>query len=236
MWYVFKTGIFIFLLVVLLGSGIYFYLVKDGYQVIFNSNGGSIVEPIKTGLKEKVNKPDDPTRDDYKFMGWYLGENLFDFDQKVDSNITLTAHWQKEEKITYKLSFDTLGGNKIEPIIVNESETLKDIPKAYKDGYEFMGWFYHNQPFMFDDEIHQNMVFVASYKKKEESFATIHFDTKGGSEIEDLVIKKGSLAKMSKEPTREGYQFIGWFKDGEEFLFNEPIYDDVTLIAFWKTG
>ena len=65
------------------------------YKVSFNSNGGSSVPTqwfVNTN-KEPALKPDDPTRDGYKFMGWYNGDTKYDFTQPVTKDITLTAKW-----------------------------------------------------------------------------------------------------------------------------------------------
>ena len=65
------------------------------YVVTFDSNGGSIVESQNVNSGNKINKPNDPTRDGYKFLGWYNGDVLFDFETIINSNITLTAKWEE---------------------------------------------------------------------------------------------------------------------------------------------
>ena len=55
-----------------------------------------------------VQKPDDPTYDGYKFLGWFTemdGGDLFDFTQPVTKSITLYAHWERETPVdVYYLS------------------------------------------------------------------------------------------------------------------------------------
>ena len=65
------------------------------YLVTFNPNNGDDIyeELIKDGLK--VSKPLDPIRDNYKFLGWYLDDELFDFNTPITSDITLVAMWQQ---------------------------------------------------------------------------------------------------------------------------------------------
>lgn len=231
-----KYSLVIVLVSVLLVGGVFFYLHKDGYQVVFNSNGGSVVAPIQTRLGTSANKPDDPTRTGYRFVGWYLGDEKFDFDTIIEENITLTAHWEEEEQMIHVISFDTLGGNSITSIELKDGEVLENVPTAVKDGYKFLGWYYHNQEFDFTAPILDDMVLVAKYEKvkEEKTVATISFDSNGGSSVENITISIGELAKMPKAPTREGYTFAGWYLDEEEFNFMDPIWEDITLVAKWS--
>ena len=48
---------------------------------------------VQTG--EKAIEPDTPTRTRYKFVGWYLGESKYNFDNTVTDELTLTAKWEK---------------------------------------------------------------------------------------------------------------------------------------------
>lgn len=221
---------------IVIGGGVYFYNHKDGYLVTFNSNGGSVIAPIRTGIKKQIDVPVSPTREGYTFVGWYLDDEKFDFDLKVEEDITLTAHWEEEKSIVYTLSFDSLGGSVIEDIKIEKGSVLEDVPVPIKEGYLFLYWTYHNAEFSFTTPIDKSMTFVAKYKHLEEEKvnATITFDSNGGSLVEDVVVKIGDIAKMPKEPTKDGYRFAGWYLDDEEFLFLEPVYEDITLQALWE--
>lgn len=61
--------------------------------VTFDSDGGSEVDAQTVKYNTAAEEPEDPTRDDYTFAGWYLDEDEFDFTTKVVEDITLTAHW-----------------------------------------------------------------------------------------------------------------------------------------------
>ena len=74
--------------------------------VTFISNGGSNVEPATVKNGEKISAPDAPTREGYRFMGWYekFGENEykpFDFNTTIMDNITLYAQWEEVPVDTY---------------------------------------------------------------------------------------------------------------------------------------
>ena len=235
---VIKYSVMIILLIVVVSGCLYFYLMKDGYQVTFNSNGGSIVAPMKTGLKKKVESPEEPVKSGFEFAGWYLNGEKFDFDSTIEENITLTAHWESLSAKTFLISFETLGGTNLESVEVEENHTLPTLPTPTKEGFEFISWYYHNKEFDTKTLIDKNMVLVAKYKKVEESSAkttvTITFDSSGGSSVDAETIEKGKLAKMPKAPTKEGFEFIGWYLNDTEFTFLEPVNEDITLVAKWK--
>lgn len=229
-----KYSLMIVIVIVLIVGCLLFYLKKDGYLVTFNSNGGSVVAPVKTGLAKTIKKPENPVKEGYHFVGWYLDGEKFDFDTEITENITLQAEYEKQEEVMYTLAFDSLGGDKLENIIVKEN-TVLEAPIPERDGYEFIGWYYHNKEFDFSNPITSDMVLVAKYKKQEEvkTSVVITFNSNGGSEIESETISVGNLVKMPKEPVRDGYKFAGWYLHEEEFNFTNPVYEDIILDAYW---
>ncbi len=68
------------------------------------------------------------------------------------------------------------------------------------------------------------------------SNVTVTFDSNGGSEVESQRIKKGSTATFPLPPTKDGFQFVGWYADtefSETFDFSEKINRSCTLYARW---
>lgn len=51
----------------------------------------------------KAVKPDDPTRKGYVFLGWYNGNEKFDFDTPITADLTLTARWMEGYKAEFYL-------------------------------------------------------------------------------------------------------------------------------------
>ncbi len=76
--------------------------VKE-YTLQFDSNGGSAVDAIKVEKGDKAEKPADPTKDGYIFAGWVKDGVLFDFESKINGDVTLTAQW-RVYGIDYELS------------------------------------------------------------------------------------------------------------------------------------
>ena len=88
---------------------------KKQIEISFDSNGGSIINAVEIKKGSTVNKPSDPTKEGYIFLGWYLNENLFDFNTSLKENTTLIAKWNiKEYVITFDTdSLDQIGNQKI---------------------------------------------------------------------------------------------------------------------------
>lgn len=63
--------------------------------VTFNSQGGSKVDSVRVESGKKISEPKAPTRAGYKFLGWYLGNNKFNFNTSINSNTNLVAKWEK---------------------------------------------------------------------------------------------------------------------------------------------
>ena len=74
------------------------YTVKNTCDVTFDSNGGSEVTAEQVSYMDNVKEPTAPTKEGYTFIGWYLGENLYDFATQVTKDITLAAKWNENPK------------------------------------------------------------------------------------------------------------------------------------------
>lgn len=65
----------------------------------------------------------------------------------------------------------------------------------------------------------------------------VSFDTRGGSSLAALYVVKGSTALQPDDPTREGYEFAGWFVDeacSRAWSFSTPVTADTVLYAKWN--
>lgn len=83
-----------------------FYLTAAGSDEVvaikFNIDGVTL-DDVYLNKGDKLTPFDNPTRDDYTFVGWYTDENFdnpFDFDTSIDSSITLYGKWEFNYKIT----------------------------------------------------------------------------------------------------------------------------------------
>ena len=78
------------------------------------------------------------------------------------------------------------------------------------------------------------VLFIIGFRLLLKSF-TISFDTDGGSTIRDISVSKNSSFSPNKYvPTKEGYIFLGWFKDGYKVESSFVVTRDITLVAHWE--
>jgi uncharacterized repeat protein (TIGR02543 family) len=75
--------------------------------------------------------------------------------------------------------------------------------------------------------------YYTSVVTKEKKYAVV-FDTYGGYAISTQYLRYGEIANMPSNPIKDGYIFMGWFYNNDEFDFNTPITKNIILVASWK--
>ena len=63
---------------------------------------------------------------------------------------------------------------------------------------------------------------------------TLTFNSNGGSEVDKIDVDEGATAQKPADPTKQGYDFDGWFIEDEEFSFDQAITGHLTLVAKWS--
>ena len=74
------------------------------YTVMFDTDGGSAIDPVAVTVGKTVAKPTDPTKAsddnyDYTFAGWLLDGAEFNFDTPITKDIELVAQWTSTERL-----------------------------------------------------------------------------------------------------------------------------------------
>lgn len=68
---------------------------------------------------------------------------------------------------------------------------------------------------------------------------TISFDSNGGTDVPAQTQMYGELLELPEAPTREGYEFTGWYIDDACYdiwdVENRIIESDMTLYAGWMS-
>ena len=81
-------------------------IIKEGYWISFDSDGGSIVDSqfVLNGDKLTLNKSTNPTKPGYTFDGWYNGSAKVENGATVTNPMTLKAHWNAA-KVNYTINY-----------------------------------------------------------------------------------------------------------------------------------
>lgn len=81
-------------------------IIKEGYWVSFNSDGGSIVDSqfVLDGDNLVLDESTTPTKPGYTFDGWYNGSTKIETGATVTSPMTLTAQW-KAAQVDYTINY-----------------------------------------------------------------------------------------------------------------------------------
>lgn len=68
----------------------------------------------------------------------------------------------------------------------------------------------------------------------------VHFETNGGTLLEDMLVPYGTTFESPDDPIREGYSLEGWYSDidlSEKWDFETmPVESNLTLYAKWAEG
>lgn len=141
--------------------------VEQSYTVAFDADGGTAVEPVVVEAGEAVKEPAPaPEKEGYRFLGWYLGEEKFDFSTPVTAPLCLKAKWEKLYTVIYT---DGVEGEEIFPDQATTGLRLGADTPAFQGtpqraGYLFQGW----NPAV-SGKVEQDAVYVAQWKKAEDA-------------------------------------------------------------------
>lgn len=72
------------------------------------------------------------------------------------------------------------------------------------------------------------------------SECVVRFDSMGGSDVEEQIVRFGEKIRKPADPSREGYTFDGWYSDiylkNPWDFENDTVKDNMTLYAAWQEG
>ena len=154
-----------------------------------------------------------------------------------------------DEELEVTINFNTQGGNALSAITVNQNATSVNLPTPVREGYTFTGWFLSEaltEAFIISVlQDQEEVTLYAGWEEippiddnddDEEREVTVTFDTLLGSTIAPVVLNEGAFLIPPTEPTKEGFDFGGWYKDetfDTPFDFLESVDEDITLYARW---
>ena len=210
------------------------------YKVSFDVDGSINIVSVIEG--KTVTSPSDPTKEGYKFIGWYNDDKLFDFKTSIYSDITLVAKWEKVEQSSevtkYTVKFDSNGGSSVASQTVKEGNTVSKPANPTRSGYKFVSWQLNGKDYNFSSKVTKNITLTAKWEKVEQPSEvtkyTVKFDSNGGSNVASQTVKEGNTVSKPTNPTRSGYKFVSWQLNGKDYNFSSKITKNITLVAKWE--
>lgn len=171
-----------------------------------------------------------PKKDGYTFDGWYINNEKVERDSiSVNQNITLIGRWIN----LFTLSFDTTGGEIINDMVV-DADTLVMLPIPERDGYIFDCWFLDGEKVYGESIIVSSDIKLIANWIIEPEIYTVSFNSLGGTTFNSISAQSGEEIILPT-PTREGYNFIGWFNGDNKIEGTTLIVTESTILrARWE--
>lgn len=118
------------------------------YSVIFEMNGhGTAPETIRNvAAGSKIQKPEDPTADEWTFGGWFKDNGTFQNEWKFDTDTVnaVTRLYAKWTQVTYTVTFDVQGHGTAPAQVtglVKDAKVQRPATDPSENGYVFEGWY-----------------------------------------------------------------------------------------------
>ncbi len=160
----------------------------------------------------------------------------------ITTTIILTSGGKKEsndtlDKNLISITFFTDGGSSVQDLKIEKGKSV-ELPTTTKDGYNFLGWFDGDKEISESTMFEEDTKLIAKWKEIPPTAKTftITFDSKGGSQVNNLIVECNQTLPTLPTPTRNGYRFASWSdKHGKVILKGALLScENVTLYANWE--
>ncbi len=150
----------------------------------------------------------------------------------------------------YTVSFDMNGhGSQVSAQTVFEGDAAVKPADPKANNYKFKGWYTSGgELFDFSAPITGDVTLYAAWESTTNHNLwlpilgeltrtfTVKFESNGGSAVADQTVMNGKTVTMPADPTKDNYNFIGWYTDAaltEEFDPTTAVKKNITLYAKW---
>ena len=126
-------------------------------------------------------------------------------------NIRIYAKWQAPE---YTVSFETNGGNFIDPITVTKGDQIELPRDPEKEGDTFLGWYTDAdfvKKFISESKIVEDITLYAKWESSETVTYTVRYVTEVNGEQKDIWDSKEGTAKLGTSVTEEAVAVEGYY-------------------------
>lgn len=204
------------------------------YTVTFAEQDGTVIREEQV-LAGGVVGVFTPQKQGYTFEGWTVNGEAFDDTLPITQDTTVYANWQINQ---VSVSFNLNGGTGNTPdAIVGDYGMTVTLPGD--DGFEyegktFGGWAWQGVKWTNTTPVYNDIVLDAAW---DSVMLTVAVRTQPDQPDQIIQIAYGNSLQPIPDPTREGYDFLGWFnEDGTPFDFNAPITENTVIVAGWAVS
>ena len=112
------------------------------------------------------------------------------------------------------------------------------LPKAVKDGFNFMGWYIGEEKQGDKATLDKDTIITAKWEQIPEDAKTftVTFNSNGGTSVDKLTVECDKELTLPANPKKEGYTFISWVDQNERPILDQALLtcEDITLYANWE--
>lgn len=137
--------------------------ISGNYKVAFDTDGGSTIENQYIELNHHVKEPVEPTKEGYTFVGWYLNDELYDFNTLVDRNFVLVAKWE-EVVIEYVNVTFIVNGEEVASYNIEKGTSVNRPTDPVLEGKYFAGWYIGDVQYDFSQAVNENTTVEAKFE------------------------------------------------------------------------
>ena len=191
--------------------------VEISYTVrFFDYDGRQIdgTQEVKEGNKAII--PADPERAGYDFFKWSFGDELFDDEITVISDMDIYAKYNEKE-YTVRFYLEKSDAEDYAPArqTVKHGKTADKPQTPTKANYVFLKWLLNGEyEFDFEEPITEDMNFYAVWKEVEKNtYTVVFYDGQGGNIIDTQIVEEGGDAAAPSVPEMVGKVFKEWSRD-----------------------
>lgn len=204
--------------------------VPATYTVSFDVNGGTgSILPQTVTEGETVEKPEDPKRTGYTFMKWVDASGAeYDFAAPVNADLSLKATWEAKTDTPYTIEHYKANVDGSYPDTPSETEKVSGTTdtKTAAEAKTYEG--FTAQTVQQQTISGNGKTVVKIYYTRNQ--VTLHFDSKGGTTVNDIKAPFGSAVTAPTAPEKTGYTFKGW----DPAMPSTMPSADLTLTAQWE--
>lgn len=202
--------------------------------VTFNMGVADPIEPVEVAFGGKIEKPADPIKEGYVFVGWYADSEFkaeFNFDTPIIEATTIYAKLGEKKVVTFNVGE---GATPIADVIVASGEKVVKPEDPKKTSYAFTGWNLGDEAYDFTSPVTEDITLVAQWVVAK--MVTFDLNYADAPDATVVPVKPGEKVDQPKNPVKVGSYFNGWFtaaEGGEAVDFNAAVSEDKTVYAQW---